>query len=83
MGPIRGPKTSLQNYHSTLRNVPEQRRSQLSDKFSFRDELLSKQLNKAQMLSIVLYDYKMWSLTSLEGHKVQILANEMLSDIHT
>jgi hypothetical protein len=29
MGPIRSPKTSVKNYHSTLRNIPEERRSHL------------------------------------------------------
>ena len=28
MGPIGCPDTSAQNYHSTLRNIPEQHRSQ-------------------------------------------------------
>jgi hypothetical protein len=27
MGPIGCPETSVKNYHSTLRNIPEQRRS--------------------------------------------------------
>jgi hypothetical protein len=29
MGPIGFPETSVQNYHSTLRNIPEERRSNL------------------------------------------------------
>jgi hypothetical protein len=28
MGPIGCPETSVQNYHSTLRNIAEERRSQ-------------------------------------------------------
>jgi hypothetical protein len=28
LGPIGGPETSVQNYHSTLRNIPEERTSQ-------------------------------------------------------
>jgi hypothetical protein len=28
MGQIRCPETSVMNYHSTLRNIPEERRSQ-------------------------------------------------------
>jgi hypothetical protein len=27
MGPIGSPETSVQNYHSTLRNIPEERRA--------------------------------------------------------
>jgi hypothetical protein len=29
MGPIGGPETSVQNYRSTLRNIPEERRYHL------------------------------------------------------
>jgi hypothetical protein len=29
MGPIGCPETSVQNYHSTLHNIPEERRSHL------------------------------------------------------
>jgi hypothetical protein len=29
MGPIRRPETSVNNYHTTPRNIPEERRSQL------------------------------------------------------
>jgi hypothetical protein len=29
MGPIRCPETSVNNYHTTPRNVPEERRSRL------------------------------------------------------
>jgi hypothetical protein len=28
MAPLDGPETSVQNYHSKLRNIPEERRSQ-------------------------------------------------------
>ena len=31
MGPIGCPETSVQNYHPTLRNTPEERRSHLHD----------------------------------------------------
>ena len=31
MGPIGCPEPSVQNYHSTLRNIPEERRSLLHD----------------------------------------------------
>jgi hypothetical protein len=35
MGPIRCPETSVQDYHSTLRNIPEERRSRFSSYFTW------------------------------------------------
>ena len=34
MGPIGCPETSIEDYHSTLRNIPEERRSQLYSFFN-------------------------------------------------
>jgi hypothetical protein len=35
MGPIRCPETSVKDYHSTLRNTPEERRSQVQIRCAF------------------------------------------------
>jgi hypothetical protein len=39
MGPIRCPETSVNNYHSTLRNIPEERRSQVHRGGSLKSRL--------------------------------------------
>jgi hypothetical protein len=40
MGPIRCPETSVKEYHSTLRNTPEERRSHQHRGGSLKSELL-------------------------------------------
>jgi hypothetical protein len=36
MGPIRCPETSVNNYHTTSRNIPEERRSEVLRYFTFQ-----------------------------------------------
>jgi hypothetical protein len=40
MGPIRCPQTSVKDYHSTLRNTPEERRSQALSSSVDLDEII-------------------------------------------
>jgi hypothetical protein len=41
MGPIGPPETSVTNYHSSLRNNPEQRRPQTTFKYDEVDNLVN------------------------------------------
>jgi hypothetical protein len=37
MGPIRCPETSVNNYHTTARNIPEERRSHVLKMFIYNE----------------------------------------------
>ena len=55
MGPIGCPETSVTDYQSTLRNIPEKRRCQML--LCCLDKVITKGLNKVQEMDLGIKDH--------------------------
>ena len=63
IGPMDCPETSERNYHSRLRNVPEERRSQTSTSLQLKKDLLNQiTINKIYFLTFINKQHLFWGV---------------------
>jgi len=55
MGPLNCPETSVRNYHSTLRHIPEGRRSHLHRGGSLKSRIVIRALGKEDLIFALVF----------------------------